>query len=208
MFGRRRVHEWAWVCLGRENSGTNGTIDILQILTAEPIRNQRNRWWSSWGSLRVQSPGGFQSVPCEFRRWFHSSVLKTVIGSVGSAPRPVAWWREPSRGSQPTWATQGTCKEAYSMAQYGNSSGQEWRREAHSATALPGPVSVVFERHYSVLEVASMWNLSTDAVRDLFVREPGVLVIGHEGSRGRRGYRTLRIPESVVQRVHRRLLNP
>ena len=62
------------------------------------------------------------------------------------------------------------------------------------------------ERHYSVQEVAAMWNLSTDRVIDLFDKEPGVLVISNEvlGRRKRR-YRTLRIPESVLQRVHRRL---
>jgi hypothetical protein len=64
------------------------------------------------------------------------------------------------------------------------------------------------ERHYSVQEIGAMWSLSNDAVRDLFLREPGVLVIGHDGSRGKRAYRTLRIPESVVQRVHRRMSRP
>jgi transcriptional regulator GlxA family with amidase domain len=56
------------------------------------------------------------------------------------------------------------------------------------------------ERHYSVTEVAELWNLSRDSVRRIFRREPGVLVIGHR-------YLTLRIPESVLQRVHRRLTN-
>jgi hypothetical protein len=31
------------------------------------------------------------------------------------------------------------------------------------------------------------------------------LVIGNDESRTKRGYHTLRVPESVVQRVHRRL---
>jgi len=64
------------------------------------------------------------------------------------------------------------------------------------------------ERHFSVQEIAVMWSLGNDAVRDLFMREPGVLVIGHDASRGKRAYRTLRIPESVVQRVHRRMSRP
>ncbi len=34
------------------------------------------------------------------------------------------------------------------------------------------------ERHYAVDEVADMWHLSPDKVRDLFEHEPGVLVIG------------------------------
>ena len=60
------------------------------------------------------------------------------------------------------------------------------------------------ERHYAVAEIALMWNLSTDKVRDLFQDEPGVLVIGRRNPRKRR-YVTLRIPESVVERVHSRL---
>lgn len=53
-----------------------------------------------------------------------------------------------------------------------------------------------------------MWNLSRDAVRHIFEREPDVLVIGTDGSRTKRGYHTLRIPESVAERVHRRMCNP
>lgn len=64
------------------------------------------------------------------------------------------------------------------------------------------------ERHFAVGEVAELWNLSPDVVRKLFECEPGVLVIGDHGSRGRRRYLTLRIPQSVAERVHRRLCNP
>lgn len=59
------------------------------------------------------------------------------------------------------------------------------------------------ERHYAVAEIAAMWNLSTDKVRDLFEEEPGVLVIGRRNPRKRR-YVTLHIPESVVERVYLR----
>jgi hypothetical protein len=45
--------------------------------------------------------------------------------------------------------------------------------------------------------------LSTDSVRRLFENEPGVLVI-ERPSKNTRRYRTLRIPESVALRVHRR----
>ena len=64
------------------------------------------------------------------------------------------------------------------------------------------------ERHYTVGEIAETLNLSCEKTRDLFEREPGVLVIGRGGSRGKRGYHILRIPESVVERVYRRLRNP
>lgn len=61
------------------------------------------------------------------------------------------------------------------------------------------------ERHYAVTEIAAMWKLSTDKVRDLFQDEPGVLIIGQRSSRRKRRYVTLRIPQTVVERVHDRL---
>lgn len=64
-----------------------------------------------------------------------------------------------------------------------------------------GPV----ERHYAVDEVAEMWHLSPDKVRALFEHEPGVLVIGDSFPRHKRRYRTLRIPQTVLNRVHSRL---
>jgi hypothetical protein len=65
----------------------------------------------------------------------------------------------------------------------------------------------VGELHFSPEQLGERWNLSADTVRRLFEKEPGVLVIERKRSRARR-YRTLRIPESVAQRVHRRLTNP
>ena len=61
------------------------------------------------------------------------------------------------------------------------------------------------ERHYAVAEIAALWNLSADKVRELFEQEPGVLVIGDRNPRGKGRYRTLRIPQTVVDRVHTRL---
>jgi len=61
------------------------------------------------------------------------------------------------------------------------------------------------ERHFSVQEVAEMWNLSPSAVRSLFRDRSDVLRIGHGESRFRRSYLTLRIPESTLQRVHSEL---
>jgi len=65
--------------------------------------------------------------------------------------------------------------------------------------------SVHIERHYAVAEIAEMWNLSADKVRELFQNEPGVLVIGEQSPRHKRRYVTLRIPHSVLERVHHRL---
>jgi hypothetical protein len=65
--------------------------------------------------------------------------------------------------------------------------------------------SVHIERHYAVAEIAEMWNLSPDKVRELFENEPGVLVIGERSPRRKRRYVTLRIPQRVLERVHHRL---
>jgi hypothetical protein len=61
------------------------------------------------------------------------------------------------------------------------------------------------ERHYAVTEIAEMWNLSPDKVREIFEREPDVLVIGDRNPRHKRRYLTLRIPQTVLERVHNRL---
>jgi len=62
------------------------------------------------------------------------------------------------------------------------------------------------ERHWSVAEIALAWNLSEDAVRRLFSNEPGVLMIGRRIRGSKRRYATLRIPQSVMERVHTRYL--
>ena len=67
------------------------------------------------------------------------------------------------------------------------------------------PSGVALERHYSVGELAKLWELSENTIRRIFNKEPGVLQLVHEETRFKRGYTTLRVPESVVQRVHRRL---
>lgn len=60
------------------------------------------------------------------------------------------------------------------------------------------------ERHLTVEELAEKWAMSEDFVRKLFQNEPGVVVF-HRARPGRRVYRTVRIPESVAQRVYQRL---
>jgi hypothetical protein len=70
----------------------------------------------------------------------------------------------------------------------------------------PASSSPALERHFSVAEVAQMWNLSEDAVRDIFRNEDGVLALGTIRARGKRQYLTLRIPASVLERVHRQML--
>ncbi len=65
--------------------------------------------------------------------------------------------------------------------------------------------SIAEQRHYSVEEVAALWQLSKDSVRRLFRDELGVLVLSPRNRKGKRSYITLRIPASVLERVHRRL---
>lgn len=72
---------------------------------------------------------------------------------------------------------------------------------AHSAPTA----SAAFERHYSVAELAKLWLFSPSTVRRIFINEPGVLKLVHEETRYKRGYTSLRIPEHIAKRVHRRL---
>jgi hypothetical protein len=73
--------------------------------------------------------------------------------------------------------------------------------------------SSLLERHYQVREIAEAWNISADTVRRIFRDEPDIIVIGSPsrllGGRSkkyRRRYTMFRIPESVLKRVHARLM--
>jgi hypothetical protein len=66
-------------------------------------------------------------------------------------------------------------------------------------------VDLASERHYSVIEIAKLWALSEKTVRKIFEREPGVILWGAEETLHKRGYRTMRVPETVLHRVHRKL---
>jgi hypothetical protein len=61
------------------------------------------------------------------------------------------------------------------------------------------------ERHFTPQELAELWGVSVQTIREIFQREEGVLKIGRDGTRNRRRYKTVRIPEPVVERVHTRL---
>ena len=54
------------------------------------------------------------------------------------------------------------------------------------------------EKHYTVVEVAELWQFSPDTVRGLFRNRPGVLKVGTGETRHKRAYISLRIPESVT----------
>lgn len=61
------------------------------------------------------------------------------------------------------------------------------------------------ETHYTVGELAAMWNLSAEFVRQIVRHEPGVTEWVRQKP-GRRRYRVLRVPESVAERIYRRAL--
>jgi len=73
-------------------------------------------------------------------------------------------------------------------------------------TSVSEPSAKVFaEQHYTVEEIAQMWKLSKDSVRRLFKDESGVLVLSPQNRKGKRSYSTVRIPSSVLERVHKKL---
>ncbi len=68
---------------------------------------------------------------------------------------------------------------------------------------VPDAPSVGFEeRHFTICQLAKMWNLSEELVRQLVRDEPGVTEWVRQAP-GKRRYRVLRIPQSVVDRLYR-----
>jgi Fic family protein len=60
------------------------------------------------------------------------------------------------------------------------------------------------EKHFTAAELASLWGVSPQTIRNVFQKEPGVLRITQSNG-NKRSYVLTRIPESVAQRVHKRL---
>lgn len=77
---------------------------------------------------------------------------------------------------------------------------QEWQPPA------TGTVELATERHHSRAEIAAMWDISEDTVTTIFEHETDVIWITKPAKHKRR-YRTMRVPHSVLLRVHRRLTN-
>jgi hypothetical protein len=61
------------------------------------------------------------------------------------------------------------------------------------------------ERHFTVPELAAMWRLSREFVRQVVQHEPGVTEWVRQEP-GRRRYRVLRVPQSVAERLYNRAL--
>lgn len=60
-----------------------------------------------------------------------------------------------------------------------------------------------FGKVYTPKELAALWKLSENSVRRMFQDRDGVFVLGDSNPRGRRGYTTIRIPESIAMAVWR-----
>lgn len=68
---------------------------------------------------------------------------------------------------------------------------------------MSSSTTTTIEKHYTPQEVAEIWGLHRDTVRNMFKDEPGVLKLVN-GKKKRNA--TLRIPQSVLDRVHLRNL--
>lgn len=62
------------------------------------------------------------------------------------------------------------------------------------------------ERHFTVTELATMWRLSKEFVRQVVQHEPGVTEWVRQQP-GRRRYRVLRVPQSVAERLYNRAVS-
>jgi hypothetical protein len=62
----------------------------------------------------------------------------------------------------------------------------------------------MMQRHYQPKELAALWGFSVDTIRKWFEDEPGVLTEDRPEKMHKRGYRSIRIPESVAMRVYER----
>jgi hypothetical protein len=63
----------------------------------------------------------------------------------------------------------------------------------------------ITETHYQPSDLAEKWGVSAFKIRELFQDEPGVIRIGNPATRFKRKRYLLRIPESVAERVYRRI---
>ncbi len=84
----------------------------------------------------------------------------------------------------------------------------ELQHELASSTSGERPTNAVvsaLERHFTVAELSKRWFFSANTIRRLFSQEPGVVRIARPPTRSKRGYTSMRIPERIAERVHRRL---
>jgi hypothetical protein len=71
-------------------------------------------------------------------------------------------------------------------------------------TKSRSPMDDSTPENFTVAQLARKWNLSEDVIRREFENEEGVLKLAR-ARKGKRPYKTLRIPAAVAERVKRRL---
>lgn len=62
--------------------------------------------------------------------------------------------------------------------------------------------SIALERHYTIPQSAKLWAVSQKVVRKLFCEVAGVLEWDNAGKSKKRAYVNLRVPKSIMIRVH------
>jgi hypothetical protein len=58
------------------------------------------------------------------------------------------------------------------------------------------------EKHYSVQEIANLWDLSDKCVRRMFKHQDGVLRVSNPRTPNPKARVTLRVPQSVMKKIH------
>jgi hypothetical protein len=66
-------------------------------------------------------------------------------------------------------------------------------------------LNILDEPVYTPAEVGKLTKFHPAKIREIFVDEPGVIRLGHPAIGRRRQYYTLRIPQSVMERVFGRM---
>ena len=61
------------------------------------------------------------------------------------------------------------------------------------------------ERHYSMAEIATMWGVSVDLVRDIFKDAKHIMRIHRPATKFKRAYTTVRVPASTLKQVYESL---
>jgi hypothetical protein len=78
------------------------------------------------------------------------------------------------------------------------------KRKSRKTEASADAVETNHSGFFTVKQLAGLWNLSEDVIRKEFENEPGVLKLARK-RKGKRPYKTLRIPRDVADRVKTRL---
>jgi hypothetical protein len=121
------------------------------------------------------------------RPYWNPPIVKTETEPLEELLRSksfLSWSPEPKPGKQPTISV---------------GRGQSFTYQGKRYTNLAAD-----EKHFSPDDLAKPWGVSAQTIRNVFKDEPDVLRLGSP-SASKRSYVSLRIPQSVALRFHRRL---